>query len=159
VTILDINHSVPKDLHAKLKEYPIEDMVGMFHCGNTATRLLKNPEKKHQVIMKRLMEPDTLLALGWYYEHPRRAKRHARHYAPTWDELTSTIRLALKMEDGTRKLAKYSGCAPSQVSRYFAAKPSMRRQPNGEFALVAWKWMDMLVKRDRMGSASTPARE
>ena len=59
VTILDINHSIPKDLHAKLKEYPIEDMVGMFHCGNTATRLLKNPEMKHQVIMKRLMEPDT----------------------------------------------------------------------------------------------------
>ncbi len=59
VTILDINHSVPKDLHAKLREYPIEDMVGMFHCGNTATRLLKNPEMKHQVIMKRLMEPDT----------------------------------------------------------------------------------------------------
>jgi len=59
VTILDINHSVPKDLHAKLQEYPIQDMVGMFHCGNTATRLLKNPEMKHQVIMKRLMEPDT----------------------------------------------------------------------------------------------------
>jgi L-fucose isomerase-like protein len=59
VTILDINHSIPKDLHAKLKEYPIQDMVGMFHCGNTASRLLKNPEMKHQVIMKRLMEPDT----------------------------------------------------------------------------------------------------
>jgi L-fucose isomerase-like protein len=58
VTILDINHSIPKDLHAKLKEYPIHDMVGMFHCGNTASRLLKNPEMKHQVIMKRLMEPD-----------------------------------------------------------------------------------------------------
>jgi L-fucose isomerase-like protein len=59
VTILDINHSIPKDLHAKLQEYPVADMVGMFHCGNTATRLLKNPEMKHQVIMKRLMEPDT----------------------------------------------------------------------------------------------------
>jgi L-fucose isomerase-like protein len=59
VTILDINHSIPKDLHAKLNDYPIQDMVGMFHCGNTASRLLKNPEMKHQVIMKRLMEPDT----------------------------------------------------------------------------------------------------
>ena len=59
VTILDINHSIPKDLHPKLQEYPIQDMVGMFHCGNTASRLLKDPEMKHQVIMKRLMEPDT----------------------------------------------------------------------------------------------------
>jgi L-fucose isomerase-like protein len=59
VTILDINHSIPVDLHDSLKNYPIEDMVGMFHCGNTATGLLKNPEMKHQVIMKRMMEPDT----------------------------------------------------------------------------------------------------
>lgn len=59
VTILDINHSIPKDLHASLKDYPIQDMVGMFHCGNTAPRLLKKAEMKHQVIMKRLMEPDT----------------------------------------------------------------------------------------------------
>jgi L-fucose isomerase-like protein len=34
-------------------------MVGMFHCGNTASKLLKNPEMKYQLIMKRLMEPDT----------------------------------------------------------------------------------------------------
>ena len=59
VTILDINHSIPKDLHESLADYPIKDMVGMFHCGNTAKQLLKNPEMKHQVIMKRLMEPDT----------------------------------------------------------------------------------------------------
>jgi L-fucose isomerase-like protein len=59
VTILDINHSIPKDLHESLKAYPIEEMVGMFHCGNTAPRLLKKAEMKHQVIMKRLMEPDT----------------------------------------------------------------------------------------------------
>lgn len=59
VTVLDINHSIPKDLHPKLQEYPIQEMVGMFHCGNTAPRLLKNAEMKHQVIMKRLMEPDT----------------------------------------------------------------------------------------------------
>jgi L-fucose isomerase-like protein len=58
VTILDINHSIPVDLHPQLKDYPIRDMVGMFHCGNTASRLLKDPAMKHQVIMKRLMEPD-----------------------------------------------------------------------------------------------------
>ena len=59
VTILDINHSIPSDLHESLKDYPIEDMVGMFHCGNTATKLMKNPEMKHQLIMKRMMEPDS----------------------------------------------------------------------------------------------------
>ena len=59
VAILDINHSIPKDLHESLKNYPLKDMVGMFHCGNAAPKLLKNPEMKYQVIMKRLMEPDT----------------------------------------------------------------------------------------------------
>jgi L-fucose isomerase-like protein len=59
VGILDINHSIPKDLHESLKAYPIKDMVGMFHCGNASTKLLKNPEMKYQVIMKRMMEPDT----------------------------------------------------------------------------------------------------
>jgi len=59
VAILDINHSIPKDLHESLKQYPIKDMVGMFHCGNAAPKLLKKPEMKYQVIMKRLMEPDT----------------------------------------------------------------------------------------------------
>ena len=59
VAILDINHSIPKDLHESLKNYPIKDMVGMFHCGNASTSLLKNPEMKYQVIMKRVMEPDT----------------------------------------------------------------------------------------------------
>ena len=59
VGILDINHSIPKDLHESLKDYPIKDMVGMFHCGNASTSLLKNPEMKYQVIMKRMMEPDT----------------------------------------------------------------------------------------------------
>src|SRR5580700_7694692 len=59
VGILDINHSIPKDLHETLKAYPIKDMVGMFHCGNASTKLLKNPEMKYQVIMKRMMEPDT----------------------------------------------------------------------------------------------------
>lgn len=59
VTVLDINHSIPGNLHESLKDYPLKDMVGMFHCGNTASKLLKNPEMKYQLIMKRLMEPDT----------------------------------------------------------------------------------------------------
>ena len=58
VGILDINHSIPKDLHQSLADYPLKDMVGMFHCGNASTKLLKNPEMKYQVIMKRMMEPD-----------------------------------------------------------------------------------------------------
>ncbi|MDR1303939.1 MAG: hypothetical protein LBK76_01830 [Verrucomicrobiales bacterium] len=58
VTVLDINHSVPRELCAGLREVPAEDLVGMFHCGNTAARRLKNPAMKYQLIMKRLMEPD-----------------------------------------------------------------------------------------------------
>jgi L-fucose isomerase-like protein len=57
VTILDINHSIPADLHRSLAKYPVEDLVGMFHCGNTDPRRMKNPEMKYQVIMNRLMEP------------------------------------------------------------------------------------------------------
>ncbi|RMD75591.1 MAG: hypothetical protein D6820_14450, partial [Lentisphaerae bacterium] len=59
VTILDINHTIPADLHDKIKDYPVEDLVGLFHCGNTAPNRLKNPEMKYQVIMKRLMEPES----------------------------------------------------------------------------------------------------
>lgn len=58
VTILDINHSIPADLHKSLKDYPIEDVVGLFHCGNTDPGRMKKPAMKHQLIMKRLMEPD-----------------------------------------------------------------------------------------------------
>jgi L-fucose isomerase-like protein len=58
VTILDINHSIPVDLHKSLSAYPAEDLVGLFHCGNTDPRRMKNPSMKHQVIMKRVMEPD-----------------------------------------------------------------------------------------------------
>lgn len=58
VTILDINHSIPADLDASLGDYPLEDVVGLFHCGNTDPDRMKNPEMKFQVIMKRLMEPD-----------------------------------------------------------------------------------------------------
>lgn len=59
VAILDINHSIPADLNDLLSEFPAEDLVGMFHCGNTDPRRMKNPEMKFQLIMKRLMEPDS----------------------------------------------------------------------------------------------------
>lgn len=58
VTILDINHSVPTDLDASLADYPAEDLVGMFHCGNTDPCRMKKAEMKYQLIMKRIMEPD-----------------------------------------------------------------------------------------------------
>jgi len=58
VTILDLNHSIPRDLDKSLEQYPIEDMVGLFHCGNTDTNRMKNPKMCAQVIMKRTMEPD-----------------------------------------------------------------------------------------------------
>jgi len=58
VTILDINHSIPTDLHKSLADYPAGDLVGMFHCGNTDPCRMKDPAMKHQLIMKRLMEPD-----------------------------------------------------------------------------------------------------
>jgi L-fucose isomerase-like protein len=58
VTILDINHSIPIDLAPELAKIPNRDVVGLFHCGNTDPKRLKQPEIKHQVIMKSLMEPD-----------------------------------------------------------------------------------------------------
>lgn len=58
-TILDVNHSIPRDLHPKLSKYPGEDLVGMFHCGNTDPCRVKKPEMKYQLIMKRCMEPES----------------------------------------------------------------------------------------------------
>jgi L-fucose isomerase-like protein len=58
VTILDVNHSIPGDLDATVAEYPLQDLVGMFHCGNTDPRRLTTPAMKYQVIMNRLMEPE-----------------------------------------------------------------------------------------------------
>jgi len=60
VTVLDINHTIPADLPSGLPDRVSErDVIGMFHCGNTNARRLREPALKHQVIMKRLMEPDT----------------------------------------------------------------------------------------------------
>lgn len=60
-TILDINNSVPDDIAiADLKGAGREDLFMGFHCGNTPCRYL-NPgfALKYQLIMKRLMEPDS----------------------------------------------------------------------------------------------------
>ena len=58
VTVLDLNHSIPPDLDASLADYPRQDVVGLFHCGNTDPRRLKSPSMKYQLIMNRLMEPE-----------------------------------------------------------------------------------------------------
>lgn len=57
VTLLDINNTVPRDLYdldIKNKfNYSHTDVFMGFHCGNTAAKLLKNPEMKYQKIMAR----------------------------------------------------------------------------------------------------------
>ncbi len=58
VTVLDVNHTIPADLLPSSVDYPLEDLAGFFHCGNTDPRRLSGPAMKHQVIMHRLMEPD-----------------------------------------------------------------------------------------------------
>ena len=63
VTLLDINNSVPADMYASdIKgkfEYTHKDTFMGFHCGNTPICQLKKGEIKHQLIMRRLLEPDT----------------------------------------------------------------------------------------------------
>jgi len=61
-TLLDINNTVPDDLYlaekSKFGGYAVSDVFMGFHCGNTPSCHLKKPELKHQLIMKRLLEPD-----------------------------------------------------------------------------------------------------
>ena len=62
VTLLDINNSVPADLYNEdIKgkfDYALTDTFMGFHCGNTPACRLTTPQLKHQLIMKRLLEPD-----------------------------------------------------------------------------------------------------
>jgi L-fucose isomerase-like protein len=60
-TILDINNTVPDDLPIKdLKGAGRRDLFMGFHCGNTpACCLCEGCSMKFQLIMRRLMEPDT----------------------------------------------------------------------------------------------------
>jgi len=61
VTILDINNTVPADIKIKdLKGAGREDLFMGFHCGNTPSCCLcEGYCMKYQLIMHRLMEPDT----------------------------------------------------------------------------------------------------
>ncbi len=63
VTILDINNTVPSDMVAENKaaigSYSQTDLFMGFHCGNTPMGCLKNGAMKYQLIMKRLLEPDS----------------------------------------------------------------------------------------------------
>ena len=62
-TLLDVNNTVPQgmyDAHKKiLGDYKPCDLFMGFHCGNTAAGHLKAPEMRHQLIMKRALEPDS----------------------------------------------------------------------------------------------------
>jgi len=63
VTLLDINNSVPadmfeSDIKGKFEYGHTETFMG-FHCGNTPICRLNKGQLKYQVIMKRLLEPDT----------------------------------------------------------------------------------------------------
>lgn len=62
-TLLDINNTVPKDMYdANIRgTYPYSetDVFMGFHCGNTPSCLMKNSEMKYQLIMHRLLEPDS----------------------------------------------------------------------------------------------------
>lgn len=57
VTLLDINNSVPKDMYKKSIEgrfdYKHTDTFMGFHCGNTCSSKVCNPQMKYQMIMAR----------------------------------------------------------------------------------------------------------
>ncbi len=57
VTLLDINNTLPKELYKNDIEgkfnYKFDDTFMGFHCGNTCSRLLCNPEMRYQKIMAR----------------------------------------------------------------------------------------------------------
>ncbi|MDR1978286.1 MAG: hypothetical protein LBQ42_06085 [Synergistaceae bacterium] len=60
-TLLDINNTVPEDLFKEHKGtiggYKITDLFMGFHCGNTPSCHVVEPEMKYQLIMKRALEP------------------------------------------------------------------------------------------------------
>ena len=62
-TLLDINNTVPADMFkenaSKLSGFKPTDLFMGFHCGNTSSCMMKNFEMKYQLIMKRLLEPDS----------------------------------------------------------------------------------------------------
>jgi L-fucose isomerase-like protein len=61
-TLLDINNTVPADMYEANKsltgKYTPNELFMAFHCGNTCASCMVEPVMKHQLIMKRLMEPE-----------------------------------------------------------------------------------------------------
>lgn len=62
-TLLDINNTVPKDMAQANKStlgiYSPSDLFMGFHCGNTPVCHMKSSALKYQLIMHRLLEPDS----------------------------------------------------------------------------------------------------
>lgn len=62
VTLLDINNTVPADMHeSEIKgkfDYKLTDTFMAFHCGNTAACKLTCGTMKNQMIMARALEPN-----------------------------------------------------------------------------------------------------
>lgn len=62
-TLLDINNTVPGDMvednRRLVGDYKHKDMFMGFHCGNTSSCYIKSPALKYQLIMHRLLEPDS----------------------------------------------------------------------------------------------------
>lgn len=62
-TLLDINNTVPYDMAGPALEspefYSPTDLFMGFHCGNTCGSCMKNKSMQHQLIMHRLLEPDS----------------------------------------------------------------------------------------------------
>jgi L-fucose isomerase-like protein len=62
-TLLDINNTVPSDMIAKAggtcKGYSSSDLFMGFHCGNTPSSCMESCSIKYQLIMHRLMEPQS----------------------------------------------------------------------------------------------------
>ena len=63
-TLLDINNTVPYDMFEaaadKVKDYSPSDLFMGFHCGNTPVSCMQSCAIRYQLIMHRLMEPDSL---------------------------------------------------------------------------------------------------
>lgn len=59
VTLLDVNNTVPADMYKENIEgkfdYKFHDTFMGFHCGNTCSKKLCNPEMKNQMIMARAL--------------------------------------------------------------------------------------------------------
>jgi L-fucose isomerase-like protein len=61
-TLLDINNTVPEDMigssESLIADYHSTDLFMGFHCGNTPSSCMLDPNLKYQLIMHRLMESD-----------------------------------------------------------------------------------------------------